>query len=75
MTRWIGLLLMALALPLFWMIRDGLLKIRMARLRARVGAALFGIGLLGLCLFVFGGMREALAFMALWGFLAWAYNL
>jgi len=75
LSRWVGFFCILLALPLFFVFRDGPFKIHNARLRARVGVVLFACGLVGLCLLLFGGIIEALAFLLLWGFIAWVYNL
>jgi hypothetical protein len=75
MVRWFGLILLLVAVPLFSMIRDGPFKIRSPRGRTRTGNLLFVLGFVGFTLFLFGGVAEAVVFLAMWGFVAWAYNL
>jgi hypothetical protein len=74
MIRWVGLAVLAAAIPLFFVIRDGPLKVHNVRVRARLGALLFAAGFAGFCLLAFGGIVPAAAFLLLWGVLAWAYN-
>jgi hypothetical protein len=43
-------------------------------MRKPVQKAIFITGLFGLCLFVFGGIPDALAVLGVWLVTAWLYN-
>jgi hypothetical protein len=71
MNRWLGLPLFLLSMPVFFLIR----RIRtISAVKRWTNAFVFLCGFLGACLFVFGSLTDALAFILVWCVVAWVYN-
>ena len=75
MVRWIGFVLLITSAPLFFTARGRWLKRSRVIYRRLTTGAVFMMGILGLCMLIFGHGKEAVIVLATWTFIAWLYNL
>jgi hypothetical protein len=73
--RWQGALIFGIALPVFFFMREGVLNQTTSLVRKVVNTGLFTLGVLGMCLILFGNFPNAFFFLGLWCLSAWLYNL
>jgi len=72
-TRWIGLVLFLASLPTFVAVRNHHSG-RTSKHYHIANTLALSVGIVGFCLFLFGGWRETLIFLAVWAAAGWLYN-
>jgi hypothetical protein len=74
MTRWIGLALLLISVPLFLYIRESPRSQSRGLLRRVIHVSTLLIGFFGVCLILFGNPLRALVVLGVWCGIAWLYN-